>query len=240
MTQLTHISDSTPSEGDLPAWNDRWRTFSAEERVGDAAERLGAGLVLSSSFGIQAAVMLHLATRVVPSIPVIVVDTGYLFPETYRFIDTLVARLDLNLHVARAEISPAWLEARHGQLWTRGPDALRQYNDLVKVRPMKQALDRLGATGWLAGLRRQQAGTRRELPFVGIQDGRWKFAPIADWSTHEVHAYLAAHALPTHPLFEKGYVSIGDTHSTVPLGDGMTEEQTRFGGQFRECGLHSH
>ena len=73
--------------------------------------------VLSSSFGAQAAVSLHLATQVYPDIPVVLVDTGYLFPETYRFVDELTERLKLNLKIYRSELSPAWQEARFGQRW---------------------------------------------------------------------------------------------------------------------------
>jgi len=99
-----------------------------------AAQRFPGTLVLSSSFGAQAAVMLSLATRVVPDIQC--ADRYRLpFSETYRFADELTAKLKLNLKVYRAVESPAWLEARHGKLWEKGLEGLKTYNQLAKVEP---------------------------------------------------------------------------------------------------------
>ena len=194
---------------------------------------------LSSSFGAQAAVMLHLVNERAPGIPVILVDTGYLFPETYQFIDALSERLKLNLHIYRAATSNSWQEARHGKLWEQGADGLERYNQINKVEPMQRALNELRVGTWFAGLRRSQASTRSDTPFLDWRKGRAKVHPIADWSDRDVFAYLSRHKLPYHPLWARGYVSIGDTHSTVPLGFGMREEDTRFGGVKRECGLHT-
>jgi len=210
----------------------------AEERIAWAAQRYPGALVLSSSFGAQAAVMLSLATRVVPGIPVVLIDTGYLFPETYRFADELADRLQLNLKVYRPELSAGWIEARHGRLWEQGVEGLTAYNRLAKVEPMQRALKDLGARAWLAGLRRTQAGTREELSVAKVQDGRLKIHPIIDWTDRDVYRYLEAQHLPYHPLWEKGYVSIGDVHTSRPLTADLTAEQTRFFGLKRECGLH--
>ena len=211
---------------------------SPSERIAWAHKEYGNSLVLSTSFGAQAAVMLHLATQVVPGIPVVFVDTGYLFPETYRFADELTSRLKLNLKVYRATESPAWIEARHGKLWEQGAEGLARYNQIVKVAPMQRALAELGARAWLAGLRRVQSSTRGHLNVVSEQDGRMKVLPIVEWTDRDVFAYLTKHGLPYHPLWEKGYVSIGDVHTTLPLTGEMTPEDTRFFGLKRECGLH--
>jgi phosphoadenosine phosphosulfate reductase len=223
---------------DLAAVNGWFARIAAEERIKWGAEQFGAGLVLSSSFGAQAAVMLSLATRILPEIPVVFIDTGYLFPETYRFADDLRARLKLNLKVYRPELSPTWLEARHGRLWEQGVEGITAYNRIVKVAPMQRALAELGAQAWLAGLRRSQAGTRENLSFVAIQDGRVKINPVLDWSDRDVHRYLESQDLPYHPLWQQGYVSIGDVHTSRPLTADLTPEQTRFFGLKRECGLH--
>jgi len=177
-------------------------------------------------------------TSIVPSIPVVFIDTGYLFPETYRFADALAARLRLNLRVYRSPESPAWIEARHGRLWEQGERGLDAYNRIVKVEPMQRALTELGARAWLAGLRRAQSSTRSRLPAVSLQDGRAKVLPIASWSDRDVHRYLTENDLPYHPLWERGYVSIGDVHTTRPLTADITAEETRFFGIKRECGLH--
>jgi phosphoadenosine phosphosulfate reductase, thioredoxin dependent len=212
--------------------------FSAEDRVRWAVEEFGDKLILSTSFGIQAAVMLHLATRVRPDIPVVFIDTGYLFPETYRFADELTKRLKLNLKTYRPLRSAAQQEALEGKRWEQGLDGLKAYNFENKVEPMERAVRELGATAWLAGLRRVQASTREKLGFVQAQNKITKIHPILDWDNRTVHRYLTEHGLPYHPLWESGYVSVGDWHSSAPLQPGMTEEQTRFGGLKRECGLH--
>ena len=223
---------------DTAAADRRLSGASPSERVAWAFKEYGNSLVLSTSFGAQAAVMLHLATQVFPDIPVVFVDTGYLFPETYRFADELTSRLKVNLKVYRATESPAWIEARHGKLWEQGAEGLARYNQIVKVSPMQRALAELGARAWLAGLRRVQSSTRGHLNVVSSQDGRTKVLPIVEWTDRDVYAYLTQHGLPYHPLWEKGYVSIGDVHTTRPLTANMTEEETRFFGLKRECGLH--
>jgi phosphoadenosine phosphosulfate reductase len=211
---------------------------SAEERIAWALANTAGEHALSSSFGAQSAVSLHMVTRQRPDIPVILVDTGYLFPETYRFIDRLSEQLALNLKVYRPQIGVAWMEARLGRLWEEGADGLKQYNRLRKIEPMQRALDELGVRTWIAGLRRSQSRARAGIDFLELRDGRWKLHPLADWRDRDVWNYLQRHDLPYHPLWERGYVSIGDVHTTRPLQTGMREEETRFFGLQRECGLH--
>jgi phosphoadenosine phosphosulfate reductase len=211
---------------------------TAEERVSWAIETFGDGLVMTTSFGIQSAVMLHLVTRIAPQIPVIFIDTGYLFPETYRFARDLTERLQLNLKKFVPAMTAAEQEALHGKLWEQGLDGLKRYNFINKVEPMERAVRELGATAWLAGLRRTQASTREALRVVQNQNKITKVHPIIDWDDRRVYRYLTDHKLPYHPLWEQGYVSVGDWHSTSKLLDGMSEEDTRFGGLKRECGLH--
>ena len=211
---------------------------SAQERVKWALDQFGDGLLLTTSFGIQAAVMLHLVTRIAPKIPVIFIDTGYHFPETYRFARDLTEKLSLNLKTYVPAQTAAQQEALYGKQWELGIDGLKRYNHLNKVEPMDRAVRELKATAWLAGLRRTQASTREALPVVQSQNKITKVHPIIDWDNRTIHRYLTEHGLNYHPLWEEGYVSVGDWHSTSKLEIGMTEEQTRFGGLKRECGLH--
>jgi phosphoadenosine phosphosulfate reductase len=211
---------------------------SAQQRVAWALEHLPANFVLSSSFGAQAAVMLHLLVQQYPDIPVVLTDTGYLFPETYQFVDTLAAKLKLNLQVYRDELTPAWQEARYGKLWEQGIKGIEKYNRMNKVAPMQKALQDLEAKTWFAGLRRSQSDERETLPVVQRLDKQFKIYPIIDWSNKDIHYYLKEHDLPYHPLWEQGYVSIGDWHTTRSLQEGMSEQDTRFFGMKRECGLH--
>lgn len=218
--------------------NAELEALSAPERVRWALENLDGEFALASSFGIQSAVMLHLVTQEAPNVPVILTDTGYLFKETYQFIDQLTELLSLNLHVYRAQTSPAWQEARYGQLWDQGIDGIKQYNRLNKVEPMRRALDELNVSAWFSGLRREQSSSRASLPVLAIQNGVFKFLPLIDWSDKDIHQYLTQHELPYHPLREDGYLSVGDTHTTRKWEPGMKEEETRFFGLKRECGLH--
>ncbi len=222
----------------LERCNRRFAALTPEKRVEWAFEHLPGNHVLTSSFGAQAAVSLHLVTRVNPNIPVILIDTGYLFPETYQFIDELTEKLKLNLKIYGAARSPAWQEARYGQRWNQGVDGINAYNDENKVEPMRRALRELEATTWFAGLRRNQSRTRAQIPYLEWAGGRWKVHPIADWVDRDIYQYLTKHGLPYHPLWEKGYLSIGDHHSTRPIHEVSTVEQTRFFGLQRECGIH--
>lgn len=224
---------------DLDALNAELRVLRAEDRVALGLERLPGQHLLSSSFGAQAAVSLHLVTRLAPRIPVVLIDTGYLFPETYRFVDRLTQRLDLNLKVYRSVPSPAWLEARHGRLWEQGREGIERYNQIHKVEPMERALRELYAGTWFAGLRREQSVTRAAIEPVQLTGaGRYKVHPLFDWTDHDIYRYLRRHELPYHPLWDQGYVSIGDWHTTRTLRDATDAEATRFFGLKRECGLH--
>ncbi len=223
---------------DLGPLNAELERMDAISRVQWALQHAPGTHVLSSSFGAQSAVTLHLLSSQQPDIPVILVDTGYLFPETYRFADALSERLSLNLKVFRPLVSRAWMEARHGRLWEQGVVGIEQYNSLRKVEPMKRALDELQAGTWFTGLRRGQSESRANTPVLQRRGERYKVNPIADWNERDVWRYLKQHELPYHPLWEQGYVSIGDFHTTRRWEPGMREEDTRFFGLKRECGLH--
>ena len=210
----------------------------AEDRIAWALENLPGQHIVSSSFGAQSAVMLHLVTQQKPDIPVVLVDTGYLFPETYRFVDELTERLTLNLKVFGPDLSAAWQEARYGERWQHAQDGLDAYNQDNKVLPMQRALTELNVGTWFAGLRRSQSESRAKTRFIDTSGERQKVHPIADWTDRDVHDYLKKHRLPYHPLWDKGYVSIGDVHTTRSLWDVNSADETRFFGGKRECGLH--
>ena len=212
--------------------------FSATERVQWAMDYLPERPILTTSFGAQSAVMLHLVTRQMPDIPVVLIDTGYLFPETYAFADELTVRLSLKLSIFSAEFSPAWQESRFGRLWEQGVEGIQHYNQLNKVQPMARALENLQAGTWFSGLRRNQSVSRRKTEIVQAHGDVMKVHPLADWTDRDIHAYLKAHDLPYHPLRDQGYFSIGDRHTSQPLSAAEKEEDTRFYGLVRECGLH--
>ena len=227
-------------ELDLDSLNPQIENKNATEVIEWAEQTFSDGLVMSTSFGIQAAVMLHLVTRVIPQIPVVWIDTGYLPSETYKFAQDLTKRLQLNLQVYQSPLTPARMEALHGKLWDREDiESLNLYDQIRKVEPMQRALHELKATAWLAGLRRSQTNHRQNLAKVGKQGDFYKVHPILNWNSKDIYLYLTEHDLPYHPFFDLGYVSVGDWHSSRPLmADDSNERDTRFHGLKQECGLH--
>jgi phosphoadenosine phosphosulfate reductase len=223
---------------DLDEVNATLEDAEPDEIVRWAYRTFGKGLVMSSSFGAESALMLHLVTRDAPDVPVIFLDTGYLFPETYQFAEELTQKLKLNLKVYGPRMTAARQEALYGRLWDGSEEDLAKYQQMNKVEPMDRALRELGATSWLAGLRRQQTEFRSQLRVVELSDGIYKVHPILRWTKDDVRRYMQAHDLPYHPLYAFGYRSIGDTHSTTPTTLGQDERDGRNLGQKRECGIH--
>ena len=218
--------------------------FSAElaglragERVARLRERFGGNLVASTSFGLQSAVMLHLLAEHAPDVPIIFIDTGFLFPETYQYAERLTNRLDLDIRTYQSTVSAARMQALWGNLWENGPEGAERYATLTKIEPMNRALKDIGADVWISGLRRSQSSTRADRTFAEKQKKTLKVYPILDWADVQVELYMRQHDLPPHPLAEQGYVTMGDWHSTRPA-DKDSAEGSRFNGEKYECGLH--
>jgi len=211
---------------------------SAQTRIEYALKHINGPFALTSSFGAQSAVCLHLLTQQYKDIPVILIDTGYLFPETYQFIDKLCENLKLNLKVYKSQLSPAWFESRYGELWSQGLAGIDKFNHIMKVTPLNNALNELSVNAWFSGIRNTQSESRKHKKVIEYRNNRIKIHPIIDWNDKDIFKYLKKHKLPYHPLWEKGYVSIGDTHTSKPLSDDMNIEDTRFFGLKRECGIH--
>ena len=225
---------------DISQVNQQLENAEASSLVEWSTKTFGDGLVMSTSFGIQAAVMLHLVTKIIPKIPVIWVDTGYLPVETYKFAESLTKRLELNLKIYQSPMSPARMEALYGKLWEQDDvEAFNRYDYIRKVEPMQRALEELQATAWLAGLRRNQTEHRQGLYRIDRQDNLYKIYPILDWNAKDIYQYLTTYNLPYHPYFDLGYVSVGDWHSSRPFtADDNNSRDTRFRGLKQECGLH--
>ncbi len=218
--------------------NEALAGLDVRERLALIGEHWGRLAVASTSAGAQSAVMLHLLSEHLPDLPVIFVDTGYHFPETYRYLSELQERFPVNLQVYTPKTTAAQQEALHGKLWEQGEEGLEKYGLINKVEPMNRALADNGASVWLSGVRREHSQSRANRPFVERQKDTLKVYPILDWTGDDVANYMEIYSLPQHPLVASGYVSIGDWHSSSPLGEGMRPEDTRFNGIKRECGLH--
>lgn len=202
-------------------------------------EQFGDGFALTTSFGIQAAVSLHLISQLEKAVPVIWVDTGYLPPETYRYAESMIALLGLQVHVAQAQISPARMEALYGRLWETGRvEDMEAYLRIRKVEPLDQAMEALNVRCWASGVRGRQTDHRSTMQPLAEVRGRWSLRPLLAWSNKDVFYYMQEHGLPQHPLFEQGYSTVGDWHSSGPDDGGLSGRATRFGGLKQECGIH--
>lgn len=147
----------------------RLAPLKAAERLRVLQSEFGTRVVATTSFGLQAAVMLHLIYHHAPEIPVVFIDTGYLFPETYQYIDTIMEKWPVNLRTYMPQFTPARQEALYGKLWELGKDGNDKYALINKIEPMNRALQELGADVWVSGLRRSQSSTRVHRPFAEQQ-----------------------------------------------------------------------
>ncbi len=216
-------------------------SLDARERLLWAYETFGSGFALTTSFGIQSSVLLHLVSGLEQGnqVPVIWVDTGYLPPETYRYAEDLCKRFDLNLHIAQSSLSAARMEALYGRLWETGDmDDMDLYLKLRKVEPLEQAMHRLQVRCWASGVRRGQTDHRRSMTPLDSIRGRSSLRPLLEWTSRDVFYYMQENNLPQHPLFEKGYSTVGDWHSSGPDGFEVEGRDTRFAGLKQECGIH--
>lgn len=222
----------------LTQLNDSFADLVLKDRFALIGEHWGDSALASTSAGAQSAVMLHLLSKHLPDLPVVFIDTGYHFPETYHYISQLQELFPINLQVYSPKLSAARQEALHGKLWEQGEEGLEKYGVINKVEPMDRALKDNAATTWLSGVRRSQSDGRSTRTFLEQQKNTLKIYPILDWSNDDIANYMEIYSLPKHPLVARGYASIGDWHSSQPVEEGMREEDSRFNGVKRECGLH--
>jgi phosphoadenosine phosphosulfate reductase len=229
---------------DLPAAQQQLDGLGALPRLAWGLDTFAAGLALTTSFGIQSAVLLHMVSELTVRsggrpVPVIWVDTGYLPAETYRYAERLHGLLGFDLRVVQAQISPARMEALHGRLWESGSlEDLDFYNRLRKVEPLDRAFQDLGVRCWASGVRGGQTDHRRSMVPLEAVRGLWSLRPLLSWSRKDVFYYMEQHGLPQHPLFEQGYSTVGDWHSSGPDDGSASGRATRFGGLKQECGIH--
>mmetsp|Transcript_747 Transcript_747/g.1240 ORF Transcript_747/g.1240 Transcript_747/m.1240 type:complete len:472 (+) Transcript_747:142-1557(+) len=219
------------------------KVIAARNAVKWAVDFFGESLVMSTSFGIQSAVLLHLATSVKNGIPTVWIDTGYLPPETYHYALHLKEMLQLNLKVYQSDMTPSHMEALHGRLWeSESAEDRRLYGLIRKVLPMKKAMQELNVRCLMVGLRRGQTDHRARLSMLEDtgEDG-CKLYPLLNWTPEDVAQYFAENSLPPHPLSLQGYTTVGDAHSSRPRTESdRSDRDTRFGGTGQqECGLHT-
>jgi len=192
-------------------------------------------IALSSSFGADSAVLLHLVSQIDSALPVLFLDTERHFMQTEQYRDDLVDRLKLsNIRIIKPDQDEAKTEDADNKLYSRSTDACC---DLRKVRPLERALRPYQA--WISGRKRHQAATRTALPIVEHDGTHFKINPLARWHEADITAYFKLHNLPEHPLVEQGYGSIGCWPCTQPTSDPNNARSGRWAGQDKiECGIH--
>ncbi len=230
--------DNVPA---LEAWaqflNRRWQDSGEETILSEALRIFFPGrIAVVSSFGADAAVLLHLVAGQDRSIPVLFLDTGKHFMETLTYRDILIDRFGFS--DARS-LTPDSMDIGHrdpaGELWRSNPD---RCCDLRKVLPLAKALS--GFSAWITGRKRHQSTDRAELPIVEVTSGRIKINPLAHWSDEDVRQAFKDFALPPHPLFDEGFASIGCAPCTRRLLEGEPIRAGRWSGTDKiECGIHS-
>ncbi len=217
------------------------KKLTPEKRISWAYEQFEEHFSITTSFGIQSAVLLNMVHQInsKAKIKVIWVDTGYLPSETYQYAEELTDKLNLDVEVIQSTISPARMEALHGKLWTTQKiEDLEKYHLIRKVEPLEKALSTLEVQCWASGVRKNQTSHRGSMTLLDEIRNRLSLRPILEWTQKDIFYYMQKNHLPQHPLFEKGYSTVGDWHSSGPDGDDGTGRNTRFGGLKEECGIH--
>jgi phosphoadenosine phosphosulfate reductase len=207
-------------------------SMAAQEIVRFCLDAFPGRVSLACSFQKEESVLLDMLFELEPKARVFAIDTHYLFPETYELWREVEHRYGSKVEVFEGP-GPEELAAKHGEkLWETKPDL---YLAVAKVEPLNRAL--LDLDCWITGVRRDQAPTRANAAKLAWDDAHevWKANPLADWSDDDCWAYIRERGLPYNALHDRGYDSIGDTHSTV-AGAGRAGRGAGTG--RTECGLH--
>lgn len=214
--------------------NGHFADKSAEELLDYALSGALGNIALVSSFGAEAAVLLHMVSRINPAAPVLFLDTQLLFPETLTYQRELADHLGLtDVRVLTADTSKTDPD---NTLHQRDTDACC---NLRKTEPLNAALAGFG--GWITGRKRFQSGTRSALELLEIDadTGKLKLNPLANWTVEQIADYFETHNLPRHPLVAKGYPSLGCAPCTTPVAEGEDARAGRWRGTDKlECGIH--
>ena len=215
--------------------------LSAQDQLKWGFEQFDEKFVLTTSFGIQSAVLLHMTMGIKSNQKpkVIWIDTGYLPKETYNYAEELTKLFELNLLVAQSPMSPARMEALYGRLWETGVQKdLEKYHQIRKIDPLEKAFEDLNVHCWASGVRKGQTKNRKSMSNIDFIRERLTVRPLLNWTKKDIFYYMEKYKLPQHPLFEKGFSTVGDWHSSEAENTNTKGRSTRFGGVSEECGIH--
>jgi len=213
------------------------KTEAAQTLISEILTR-GKNVCVTSSFQTECVALVHLLIAQKPDIPVLFLDTGYHFAETYAYRDDMSARLKLNLVNLMPTQTVSEQESQFGLLYQTDPGGCCGFR---KVEPLFTAVG--GYDVWFTGLRRDQSPTRANLKHVDdfkVPSGKslLKVSPLADWTNKDVWDYLKLHEIPVLPLYDRGYTSIGCEPCTALPFDPDNPRSGRWAGQKLECGIH--
>jgi phosphoadenosine phosphosulfate reductase len=223
--------------------NTRLEHAEPQEIVRWACATFGARLAMTSSFGADALCMIHLAASVLPQIPILFINTGYLFPETLAFLEEMRQKYQLNVLEFHTRNDPVvWLSV-NGEPDPHGRRNVPACCGANKNPVMDRAMATLRPAAFLRGVRAGQTAERAGMKIVEWMERyqAWAISPILNWSTQQVFEYMRRHDLPHHPLWEQGYTSIGcnPVTCTRPVGLGEDERAGRWAGTGKkECGIN--
>ncbi len=221
---------------ELAIWAGALEERPPQEILASAAERFAPRIAFATGFGPEGCVLVDLIGRSRLPIEVLTLDTGVLFPETYALWRQLEDRYRIAIRAVRPAFTLEEARTTYERLWERDPDRCCEAR---KVAPLRSVLSGLDA--WVSAIRREQTPER-----AGARVAEWdakfglvKLNPLAAWSNDDVWAYLQVNEVPTNPLHQRGYPSIGCVPCTTPVGPGEDPRAGRWRGWAKtECGLH--
>ena len=225
----------------LEGHNKKLKDMTPKEIILWGYKNFDNNFAITTSFGIQSSVILHMVHQcsLEKKIKIFWIDTGYLPSETYKYAERLINDLSLEIEVLQSELSPARMESLYGKLWeTNKSSDLDKYHDIRKIQPLENALDQHDIICWASGVRSEQTNNRNKMNFVDIIRKRLALRPLLNWKNKDIFYYMKENQLPSHPLFSKGYSTVGDWHSSSPESINNEGRTTRFGGMKQECGIH--
>jgi len=225
----------------LKKYNQQLLDMTAQEILIWGHKKFGNQFAITTSFGIQSSVLLNILSQsgLHKKIKIFWIDTGYLPEETYHYAQKLINDLSLEIEVLQSELSPARMEALHGKLWeTNKASDLDKYHELRKIKPLENALEKYNIQCWASGIRSSQTEDRNKMNILDLIRQRLSLRPLLNWTNKDIFYYMEENNLPAHPLFSKGYSTVGDWHSSSQDGIDIKGRATRFGGIKQECGIH--
>jgi phosphoadenosine phosphosulfate reductase len=230
-------------ELDIKSMNERYATMDVKEVLGDFIDRFGDRVALSSSFGLEDQVLTDLLHCTRPSTRVFTLDTGRLFPETYRLIDRTASRYGIKIDLFfpdHAEVE-RMVREEGVNLFYDSIEKRKRCCGTRKLEPLRRAFT--GLEAWVCGLRREQSVTRQEVRLVEWDEanGLYKLNPLANWSDEEVREYIATRHVPYNRMHDEGFPSIGCEPCTRAVEPGEDPRAGRWWWEsplHKECGLH--